>query len=115
MTESRDIVRPRIEWCHHVDVDANRIQQSGDFADIVTVPKTQRGWAEYITAWSPGRSILGWQVGEFFDWARKISHQLIERFCRTPIFFALVRGQFERDHRNWQGQCLRQAAWVVLN
>ena len=115
MTKARDIVRRRIERGHHVDVDAHRDEQTRDFADIVAMPKAQRGRPEHIAARSPDRTGLRWKVGELFNWAGKISHQLIERFCRTPIFFALVRRQFERNHRDRQCQCLRQAAWVVLN
>ena len=39
LAKARDIVRPSVEGCDHVDVDAHRDEQTRDFADIVPVPK----------------------------------------------------------------------------
>ena len=93
---------------NHVDVDTQFVEQLRDFFHVVTVPKAQSAWTQNVAARTALGSLLLWLQNQ-------MAAQLIKRFAGTPILFALVRRQLQRNDGNVQFQGVCQTAWIVLN
>ena len=93
---------------HHVDVNAQFVEQLRDFFHVVTVSKAQGAWAQDVAAWTALGRLLFW-------FQHQMTAQLVKGFAGAPVLFALVRGQLQRNDGNVQFQGLRQTAWIVLN
>ena len=109
-TQPREIGRAGTERRGHVDVDAERAEQAGDFYNVVAVAESQRGRPEQIdartTAFAGRRAQI--LVGEFAD-------QLVEGLRRAPIFLALIARQFERHDRDREPHRLGETRGIVLD
>ena len=115
VTQAREVGRRGAERRHHVDVDAQLPEQAANLAQVVAVAKSQRGRAEDVAARTPGRVAHAPRAAGHYRRAGQRSHHLVEGFGRAPVFLALVRRQFERDHRDRQVERLGEATRVVLN
>ena len=94
----------------YIDGNAQGVEQPGDFDHIVAMPEPKRGRPQQIDA-GPGGVRARCRRGT----GAHRTHQVVEGFGRAPVLFALVAGQFERDHRAWQPHRLDQPGGIVLD
>lgn len=114
LSQSSQVCEAGTEWRDHVHLDAELREDFLDRAQVVPVPKAERGGPQDVAA----RRIAG--APRALDARRRRAlrsggaHQLIERLARAPVLFFLIGGQVERDDGDGQADRPCEAAGIVL-
>ena len=103
--QSRDILRRCTKWGNNIHGNAHLCQKMFDFFNIVSMPKPKRQGANKIDR-NLRTARHGFGQG-FYD--------LKERLIGAEVFFALIRRQFQWDHRDRQTHGFSQATGIILN
>ena len=104
-TKVCDIIRCRMHWSAYIHLNAKLVQQFGNFNNIVTMPETQRRWANQVTS----------DFSRPLNWMCKLAHNLIKGFIRAEILFPLITWQFQRHYGNRQPQRFGQTTRIILD